>query len=235
MNLLFLFDIDGTILRFQSGLARNLFAELTEDFFGRSLPEKALPRFAGMTDMKIMEEIAESISFDKEDLFRMLPEFWIKMHNNFYSYFTPEFMTLLPGIDKLIPYFNNNQNIDLGLVTGNIYNNAYSKLKAFELDTYFEIGGFGCDSSDRNLLPLIAIDRANKKAGYRKFSAANTLIIGDTLRDIECAKVNNIAVATVSTGEFSTNELLEFEPDLHFNDFSNVVQSAEKILAFFNI
>jgi phosphoglycolate phosphatase-like HAD superfamily hydrolase len=120
----------------------------------------------------------------------------------------------------------------MGLLTGNFKENAYLKLSTFKLEKFFPFGAFGSDNEDRNKLPEIAINRANDymrviNHNYTRydeinvFNTNNTIIIGDSPGDIECAKSNGIFSLAVSTGTFCYKELKKCNPDFIIENFSN--------------
>jgi phosphoglycolate phosphatase len=63
------------------------------------------------------------------------------------------------------------------------------------------VGGFGSDHEDRTELPAIARARAG---GYPR---AQTVIIGDTPRDIACARADGLRCIAVTTGQYEAGEL----------------------------
>jgi len=221
MKILVLFDIDGTILKFKHSLAKRLFAELLEDLFGVNIPDNAIPDFHGMTDLQIIKAISKNIDFPIDKTFELIPEIWKRMLLSFQTYTTTENINLLPGVQEIIVNLDNDPRFALGLLTGNFYENAYLKLKAVNLDRYFQFGAFGSDSDDRNQLPPIAISRAKEYFRFEfDFDNTNTIIIGDTHRDEECARLNNIACICVATGHQSYDELNLLKPDAVFRDLS---------------
>jgi phosphoglycolate phosphatase-like HAD superfamily hydrolase len=100
----------------------------------------------------------------------------------------------------------------LGLVTGNIEDGAHLKLAACGIGDRFVFGSFGSDAEDRDELPTIAIERAGDVTGVQ-FDPNRTWIIGDTPRDIGCARACGIRVLAVATGSFSVAELEEAGAD----------------------
>ena len=50
---------------------------------------------------------------------------------------------------------------------------------------------------------------------------ANTFILGDTPRDIECANANGCIPISVATGHFSTEELREAGGEIVFDSFED--------------
>lgn len=232
MKYLILFDIDGTLLLMKSKVSRKLFADMIIKVFGKEIPITAMPDFAGMTDLQILKEIAEKIGIKTEELHRSLEDIWNSLLEDFLPYCTSDYIDLLPGVKELIHRLSVNADVQLGLLTGNFKDHAYLKLKAHLLDVFFPIGAFGNDHWDRNTLPPIALERANNFAGNILFTNNNTIIIGDTPRDIECAKKNNIPSLAVATGSFSLEKLAGLNPEAVLNDFSN---TSYVINSIFNI
>lgn len=222
MKYLILFDIDGTILKFRQYHSKNIFAKMLKEVFGKDVPLSLMPDFSGMTDLQILKDIAKEIHLDSAELIANLPQVWTSISEDFKKYCTPEYILLLPNVRELILHFYNHPDFLLGLLTGNFIENAYIKLSAFNLEGYFPFGAFGSDYDDRNQLPSIAIKRANDFVGKNVFNRKNTLLIGDSPRDIECAKSNNLPVLAVATGNFSADELFLYKPDYVLNNFQDL-------------
>lgn len=235
MKHLVLFDIDGTILNFRHGIAKELFAVMLNELFGKDVPESAIPQFHGMTDLQIISTIAENIGLSYDEVSVLIPTIWKKMLTMFEQHSIPENVTVLPGVIELISQLHQNNDIRLGLITGNFFENAYLKLSIAGLDKYFPTGAFGSDAADRNHLPSIAIERMNKHYQTNNFHSGNTVIIGDTYRDIECAHKNGIRVLAVATGGFTIDELQNHNPDAIINDFSNTNNSLNIIYSLLNV
>ena len=231
-HLLVLFDIDGTILIYKKYFSRKVFASIIKEVFDRDIPLSQLPSFAGMTDLQILKDIATNINLSENELNDSLPELWIKLLNEFKKMSSPENIELLPGIPELISLLHDDEYTQPGLLTGNFKDNAYLKLSVFDLDKYFPFGAFGCESDNRNHLPELAIQRANNYINSKQFSSENTVIIGDSPKDIECAKTNNIPVLAVATGLFSEKQLTEYSPDTVFTNFSDYKKVYETIISF---
>jgi len=103
---------------------------------------------------------------------------------------------------------------------GNIERGAMIKLEAFGLDRYFEIGAYGNDDADRNrLLPIVREKLRNSRSlnvDYR-----DCIVIGDTPRDVECAKPYGAYSIAVATGPYTYSSLEAAGADAVFCDFSD--------------
>lgn len=180
-----------------------------------------LPDFAGKTDLQILREIASVYDINYDIILSDIDSIWERMLFQFKDYCNTDYLYTCPGAVELVKELNLNDSLTLGLLTGNFKENAYLKLSAHSLDEFFMFGAFGSDHEDRNQLPPIAINRANEFFGRELFNRGNTIIIGDSPRDIECAKTNGLKVVAVATGQSSYEELNDLIPDLLFEDFSD--------------
>ena len=90
----------------------------------------------------------------------------------------------------------------LALVTGNLEPIARLKLRAAGIVRHFAPGqgGFGSDSEDRSDLPPLARERAAAGNGGAPWPREQTVVIGDTPRDIACARADGVHVVAVATG-----------------------------------
>jgi phosphoglycolate phosphatase len=95
----------------------------------------------------------------------------------------------------------------LALVTGNFEPVARRKLASAGIGHYFAAGqgGFGSDAEDRSDLPAVARGRAG---GWPR---ERTVVIGDTPRDIACARADAVRVIAVATGPFPAEALADAE------------------------
>lgn len=221
MKRLVLFDIDGTVLTMRRGLSKKLFADVFEQMFSIRPDEEKMPDFSGMTDLSIIREVCAYSGIDLQEVYARIEELWEVKAGIFRDYCTAEYITVLPGVEQLIATLHEDEKITLGLLTGNFRRNAYQKLGGGNLQGYFPFGAFGCDAEQRNMLPPIAIERANTHYGDMIFNSGNTFIIGDSDRDIECAKANGIKVIAVATGGMSMEALDKYAPDLLLDDLTD--------------
>ena len=115
---------------------------------------------------------------------------------------------LAPGIPDLLDALAERPDeFRLSLVTGNLEPIARLKLERAGIGHHFEPGqgGFGSDHEDRAELPAIARGRASDPPWPRE----RTAVIGDTPRDIACARADRVRVAAVGTGPFAVEALAD--------------------------
>jgi phosphoglycolate phosphatase len=111
-----------------------------------------------------------------------------------------------PGVaDALAALAEEPEAYRLALVTGNLEPVARRKLASARIGHYFPAGqgGFGSDAEERGELPAVARARAGGWGRER------TVVIGDTPRDIACARADGVRVIAVATGPFSAEALAD--------------------------
>jgi phosphoglycolate phosphatase-like HAD superfamily hydrolase len=108
----------------------------------------------------------------------------------------------------------------LGLLTGNIERGAQLKLSHYGVWDFFEFGAFADDHVDRNKLGPVAQSRAVEKHGI-SFDARDVYVLGDTPRDIDCARAAGFVAVAIATGSYGTDELAAHKPDFLFGDLSD--------------
>jgi phosphoglycolate phosphatase-like HAD superfamily hydrolase len=120
---------------------------------------------------------------------------------------------VLPGVQVLLADLAREPDrFVVGLLTGNLEAGAYAKLRQFDLDGYFRFGAFGLDREERLELGPVALERARIATG-RDFHPTETIIIGDTPRDIACARALGARCIAVTTGGFNPDEMAPYQPD----------------------
>jgi len=202
--LLVLFDIDGTLLRGATKAhALALHRALTE-VHGIQDPGRVKIEAAGRTDGEIARAIllghglsAERIDERADDVREACCRIYAELLVEDLSH------TVLPGIAELLGDLDESHEASLALVTGNFEPVARRKLRQAKLGRYFPTGqgAFGSDAEDRAALPAIARRRAGHHPRER------TVIVGDTPRDIACARADGIDCVAVATGPVPAEEL----------------------------
>ncbi len=101
----------------------------------------------------------------------------------------------------------------LAILTGNTQAGAWVKLRHYGIDQHFSVGAYGDDHHDRNALGPIARERAVSAFG-RDFLPADIAVIGDTPKDIACARAFGARVVAVASGAATRSELEVMSPDV---------------------
>lgn len=219
MKKLLLFDIDSTLVASKNRIGHKVTYEAFEELLGVAVPPEHPASFAGKTDLQIFHELATEFGVDPARAGAQSGRLRDVLARRFAAYASSEHFELLPGAAQLVRTIAERNEAVLGLVTGNVRPCAYLKLRSHGLDGFFAFGAFGCDHADRTKLPPLASERAEQWCGIR-FSAADTVVIGDAPGDIHCARAHGIRVVAVATGGTTAEELRAEGADVIFDDFS---------------
>lgn len=210
--MLLLFDIDGTLLiNGADAHAAAVVAALCE-VWEVEPPQRAHGvEAAGRTDQAIARDILELAGVPAERFEARRDDFILAAASH-YERLVPDDLSgrLAPHASEVLAQVSEQQRYRCSLVTGNIQQVARLKLDAAGILYPFVEGqgGFGCDSDDRNELPPIARMRAGQLwNGGDPWPAERTVVIGDTPRDIACARADGALVVAVATGPFRADQL----------------------------
>jgi len=215
---LVLFDIDGTLI--STGRAGTRAMNIAfRDMFGIEDGFDRVP-MAGRTDPTIIREGLEAHGIGSMDgaytdyITRYLVHLEREMS-------TSPGKKVMPGIKEILQTLQDRPGGPLlGLLTGNIEPGARIKLEHMGLWEYFRVGAFGSDHDDRDTLLGVALTRCHERIGIR-IRPEETMVIGDTPRDISCSKPFGATAVAVATGPYSLQELALHEPDHLFADLSD--------------
>ncbi|MEV5481908.1 MULTISPECIES: HAD family hydrolase [Streptomyces] len=114
----------------------------------------------------------------------------------------------LPGAREALTALRAEPRVIQSLLTGNLLRNAVRKLRAVALYECVEagIGAYGSDSAVRADLVGVAQQRARHRYGA-VFGPDNTVVIGDTVRDVQAARAGGARPIAVATGTYTAAEL----------------------------
>jgi len=208
------FDIDGTLL-LSGGAGQKAMERALVEEFQISMPFDGVLT-AGRTDFGIVTEIFDRYEIDHSDRER-------QRFRQAYLDRLPECLKLLPGetlpgVHALLDQLSRQSDVKLALLTGNYSKGAWIKLQHFELDHYFDFGGFGDIHADRNLVAESAHATAESELS-RSIPGEQCWVVGDTPADISCARSIGASVVAVATGAYKEAVLSTHEPDHLFADF----------------
>src|SRR5258706_4045903 len=214
--MLFLFDIDGTLLRRMPPAHRQAICEAALALFRLRVARAELGETAGMTDTAIVRRTLQAAGIAPSGVTACLPAFFAaasaayRRHvpHDLRPYHAPHTVEALEWL--------RGRGVSLGLVTGNIEHIAWTKLGAAGLAHYFACGAFGDEAEARDELPRLAVERAQATFG-RTFAPAETYVVGDTPADIACGAACELRTIAVATGPIHDLDVLRgYGPDYAF-------------------
>jgi phosphoglycolate phosphatase-like HAD superfamily hydrolase len=211
-----LFDIDGTLIDSGGAGARALNLAFEEVFSVADAFRDI--SMAGKTDPQIVAEGLGMHNMDRSN--GSVPEFFTRYLKHLKKTIDAKKGHVKAGIRMALDRLREQDDVVLGLLTGNIESGAMIKLGAFGLAEYFETGAYGDNDADRNRLLPIALEKLRKKRNV-DMDFKDCIVIGDTPRDVECAKPYGASAIAVATGPYSYRVLSGTRADAVFHDLSD--------------
>jgi phosphoglycolate phosphatase len=212
--MLLLFDIDGTLVQKASREHAGALMQALRKVHG--ITANTISRHgsaAGRTDGEIARLILLDAGVSAERIDARARDVRDECCRLYASMCPPDLSPLVvDGIPALLAWLSGLDGVRLALVTGNFEPVARIKLRAAGIGHWFapQQGGFGSDSEDRSMLPPIARRRAGEAAGLGvSWPRDQTLVIGDTPRDIACAHADGVRCVAVTSGPYADTDLTE--------------------------
>ncbi len=207
--LLLLFDIDGTLVAGATEAHKDALHEALRAVHGID-PGRIGGAFAGAgrTDGEIARGLLLAAGVSARRIDERADDVRDQCCEAYARLCPPDLSgTVLPGIPELLASLAAREDARLALVTGNYEPVARLKLARAKLGKHFPSGqgAFGSDSDDRAALPTIARRRAGVRG--RPHPRERTVVIGDTPRDIACARADGVRCVAVLTGPFGADQL----------------------------
>lgn len=223
MHRLILWDVDGTLVR-TGGAGAAVFDVAVERVLGVDVRGHGV-RMSGKTDPQIAREIlaiAEVGESDAEEALHAVLEHIETALAGAVERIRAE-GHVLPGVEEILERLHRDEGVLQSLLTGNIAPNALVKIGAFGLDRWFDldVGAYGSDHHDREELVAIARHKARDRHGV-DFESDQTWVIGDTPRDLACARAGGVRCLLVGTGRYDVSELEGLGADAVLADLSEV-------------
>ena len=222
MERLILFDIDGTLTRTQNGyLPFNDAIVKTFGFAGDI--RTVVPD--GNTDPLIVQDIFTQAGVE----IAVGPEQWLQFTAQLESSYRERVgrgaTTIRPltAAEAPLRHLSAAAEFHSSVVTGNFEATAQVKLASAGLGSYLGCGAYASDSEHRPDLPATARERWEVVTA-RSIAAAQCIIVGDTPKDLACARANGMKCLLVGTGRYPVEELEYWRPDACLADLSDTVE-----------
>lgn len=208
--MLVLFDIDGTLLIKGATEHAQAVLEAIEEVWGIAVGQQLAVQAAGRTDTEIAREILLLGGVDARAIDERLGDFREAAVRRYVELVPGDLSPrLAPHAATVVEALAADEAFRLSLVTGNIEPIARLKLLRAGIGRHFQHGqgGFGSDSEDRSDLPPVARTRAASWNGGQPWPRERTVVVGDTPRDIACARADGVHVVAVTTGPYVAEAL----------------------------
>lgn len=222
-KVLLLFDVDGTLIK-TGGAGMRAMKQVGRELFGDRFSFDGV-QVSGHLDPLIFAEAAAINGLGDDP----------SHHEAFRDHYIPrleaeleahrEHVQPAPGITQALAVLR--QRLDergdvvLGLLTGNYTRAVPIKLTAAGIDPmWFTITAFGDEASSRAGLVELAIHKY--ACNYQEtVDPRRVIVIGDTPRDVACARAHGCVALAVATGPFGVEQLRDAGADVVVEDLSD--------------
>jgi phosphoglycolate phosphatase-like HAD superfamily hydrolase len=226
---LIIFDLDQTLVDFlpvHEETVRRLFlkefnidARLTGiDFSGRSLTDNIseLARAYGIDGSLVQGRMGDILGEYERIFSSLMPADPAKY--------------ILPGVRQLLQRLTEAGHL-IVLYTGDSRAIASEVLSATGLDEYFRFAVYGTEAKTRLDMARLAVSKAAEISGD-KFSGKEVVIVGDSVRDIECARQLQSLSIGVTTGVHTAVDLKSRGADYVFKDLTETAKVIQAIESY---
>jgi phosphoglycolate phosphatase-like HAD superfamily hydrolase len=193
-----LWDIDGTLVH-TAGVGAAAFTTAIETLFGIPASDHGVS-LAGKTDPQIAREILAVLGLH-DDVDGEVPAL-LEETDRLVAAGRDRIRAggrVLPGVLPILEALHRPGTVQT-VLTGNTAANAAVKLDAFDLRSWFDldVGAFGSDDPDRNLLVPVALRRIEQR--YGPVDRDRVWVVGDTPLDAACARAGGVRCVLVAGG-----------------------------------
>jgi phosphoglycolate phosphatase len=232
-NTVVLWDIDGTLVRTRGGrVSVGAFLRALRSAFSLADDPPYPTDAGGKTDQQIALEILAAAAIDEDAADALLPVFGAaylaeleRERENLIGD-----LHVLPGVPEILARLQQ-LGITQSLLTGNLEPIARLKLACAGLDGYvnFELGAYGSDHRDRTCLVPVTRERLRQQL---QLEDADVVVVGDTPRDIACARAGGARAIAVATGFYKRDQLEAHQPDVVLDDLSDTEAVVAALLRY---
>ncbi|MGB8706505.1 MAG: HAD hydrolase-like protein [Dehalococcoidia bacterium] len=215
---LVIFDLDQTLVDLISVHDATI-KELFKSHFGVDASLREID-FAGKSLTENMAELARLKGIVRSE-FTKKSNSLLKSYENIFQAKIPPTASnhILPGVTSLLEELSKTGNFVV-LYTGDSPGVTQRVLEVTGLGKYFKFSVYGTEANSRVNMARLAIKKADQLTGAR-FEGKDIVIIGDSVRDVECGKQLNALTIAVATGFHSKEELTSRKPDYLFKNLKD--------------
>jgi phosphoglycolate phosphatase len=211
-----LWDIDGTLVR-SGGVAARAFLDAVTEVTGLR-PSAERRDYGGRLDPEIADMLLAAVGWPASrtgEVLDVLQRLVAERLGDLRAQ-----TSTFPGVDALLATLVG-AGVRQTVVTGNIAAVAWHKLEAGNLIPPIEpeFGGYGDSAPDRAAVARVALDRL-AAAGWHP-DPGEVWIVGDTPRDLACARAVGVHCALVATGRNTVADLSGLGADIVLPDLSD--------------
>lgn len=222
-----LFDIDWTLLKGRNPAHRNASAYALHTVYNLPNASNDDIYVEGRIDSQILIEIAKFHGISEKEAENKVDVGMTTMVDYFMKHAEEGHYEVMPGVKELLEILKK-LGSPMGLLTGNVEEIGWEKVKRAGIKDYFSFGAFGSMALKRVDLIPIAKKRAEKIL-KREIPLESLVIVGDSPLDIACARDGGLSVIAVGAGHYRTHELT------HADLVVDSLEEKDKIIKFLGI
>jgi phosphoglycolate phosphatase-like HAD superfamily hydrolase len=219
----YLFDIDGTLLRDPGRIHYNAFSKACLEVLGHPLSLEPVT-VAGSTDPRILSEAFAAAGIADATWRPYQPRLLAAICSAVERDAASMQLTIMPGVVNALRHLAAAGKW-LGVATGNLESIGWLKLERTGLREHFTFGGFSDAYEQRAAMIAAAAAKARELAGQH----ASIVIVGDTPFDIAAARANALPVIAVATGHSSFDRLMEHTPEICAENLAALLLASEAV------
>ena len=196
---LLIFDLDGTLLNTEAAIIHSFETVLGEHCPDLVLTEEDKVSFLGPTLKESFEKYAPG-----EDTDQLIEEYRAlnkQAHLDGY-------VTAMPGVPELLEYLKN-EGYPMAIASSKVTETVKLGLSVCGLEGYFDTI-IGVEQVEKVKPDKECIVKAYKAEGY---SMDNTIYVGDSCTDVQCAKNAGVFSIALVSNELKKKELVESKPN----------------------
>lgn len=201
-----LFDFDGTLID-TNEIIVNTLNETALKFTGSVLSEEKLQSILGKPLAVQMKEIKEEQWEELDAFYR----YYYRLHRDAFTKIFRGTKDMLDGLKSL--------GCVLGIVSNKGQSGIQHGLEMFDLNSYFDV----VVSSEDVVYKKPHVECIEKALAVLEGTLSETMIVGDSIHDIECGKNAGIKTVLVDWSIADKNKILELKPDY-------VIESPENLI-----
>lgn len=207
-----LFDLDGTLLNTNDLIIKS-FQHTYKIVLGEEKPES-----------EIVKSFGEPLHLTMKREFDIPVEQAVKIYRDYHYERFDDLIDIFPGVEKAIKELHR-KGYKLAVVTSRLANTSLRGLRKFDIEKYFNciITADDTDVHKPDPLPInMALQKLNSKNN-------RSIMIGDSIFDVQCAKNAGVLSAIVSWSATSEHVLELERPDYVINKAEEIVMLIENI------
>lgn len=218
-QILVLWDIDHTLIETR-GVGRAIYERAFLAVTGQ--PLRQLAEVAGRTELVIMYDTLQLHDVEpSEQMMRQLAAALIQGHEDARA----ELVTVgrvLPGAKATLAALAADPRVHQAVLSGNLRDVSRIKLEVFGLAQYLDLASsaYGDDHTERPELIAIAQQRATERMAVT-FDNQQTVLIGDTPKDVGAALTAGIQIIAVASGKSNETELTQAGAPVTISDLTH--------------